>query len=51
VTQRTRAYKTDREIQRGVLAGFSFKKVSVTGYAFNPDDDKPTLVLAVGLTF
>ena len=26
VTQRTRLYKTDREIQRGVLAGFSFKK-------------------------
>ena len=26
VTQRTRVYKTDRDIQRGVLAGFSFKK-------------------------
>lgn len=31
VTQRTRAYKADRDIQRGLLAGFSFKKLSVTG--------------------
>ena len=51
VTQRTRLYKTDRDIQRGVLAGVSFKKVSLTGYVLNPDDGKPTLVLAVGLTF
>ena len=51
VTQRTRLYKTDREIQRGVLAGFSFKNVSLTGYVFNPDDEKPTFVFAVGLTF
>ena len=51
VTQRTRVYKTDRELQRGVLAGFSFKKANLTGYVFNPDDDKPTFVLAVGLTF
>ena len=27
VTQRTRVYKTDRDIQRGLLAGFSFKNV------------------------
>jgi hypothetical protein len=51
VTQRTRVYKTDRDIQRGVLAGFSFSKVSLTGYVFNPDEDKPTFVFAVGLTF
>ena len=51
VTQRTRLYKSDRDIQRGLLAGFSFKTVSLTGYVFNPDDEKPTFVLAVGLTF
>ena len=51
VTQRTRVYHTDREIQRGVLAGFSFKRLSVTGYVFNPDDAKPTVVLAAELTF
>jgi hypothetical protein len=50
-TQRTRVYETDRDIQRGALAGFSFKKVSVTGYVLNPDEDKPTVVPAVGLTF
>jgi len=51
VTQRTRVYKTDRDIQRGLLAGFSYKKWSLTGYALNPDDDAPAFVLAVGLTF
>ena len=51
VTQRTRAYDTDRDIQRGGLVGLSFKDVSLTGYALDPDEDKPTVVLAVGLTF
>ena len=51
VTQRTRVYQTDREIQRGLLAGFSFKNLDVTGYVFNPDDEKPTFVLAVAVTF
>lgn len=50
VTQRTRVYSTDREIQRGVLVGFSFKSVSLTGHVFNPDDSKPIFVLALGLT-
>ena len=51
VTQRTRVYKTDRDLQRGVLAGFSFKKVSLSGYVLNPDENKPTLVVSFGLTF
>jgi hypothetical protein len=51
VTQRTRAYQADREIQRGLLAGFSYKKFGVTGYVFNPDDEEPTFVLAVVVTF
>jgi hypothetical protein len=42
VTQRTRAYQTDRDIQRGLVAGFSFKRLDLTGYVFNPDDEKPT---------
>ena len=45
------AYKTDRDIQRGLLVGFSYKKVDFTAYVFNPDEDKPTFVLAVGLNF
>jgi len=51
VTQRTRAYETDREIQRGLLAGFSYKRVDLTGYVFNPDDSKPTFVIAVAVNF
>ncbi len=51
VTQRTRVYQTDREIQRGLLAGFSYKTLDISGYVFNPDDEKPTFVLAVAVTF
>ena len=51
VTQRTRAYETDRDIQRGFLVGLSYKKLSFTTYVFNPDESKPTVVLAVGVTF
>jgi hypothetical protein len=51
VTQRTRLYKTDRDIQRGVLVGFSYKKVDLSAYAFNPDQDKPTFVFSVGVRF
>ena len=51
VTQRTRVYKTDREIQRGLLAGFSYKKVNLTTYVFNPDESKPTVVLALSVNY
>ncbi|HEX6851387.1 MAG TPA: hypothetical protein VF139_08245 [Candidatus Polarisedimenticolaceae bacterium] len=51
VGQRTRVYETDREIQRGLLLGFSGEHVDVTTYVFNPDDDSPTVVLALGLSF
>jgi hypothetical protein len=51
VTQRTRAYQSDRDIQRGLLFGFSYKKVDVSAYLFDPDDDEPTFVVAVGLNF
>ena len=51
VTQRTRAYKTDRDIQRGVLVGFSYKKMDFTTYVFNLDQDKPTWVFSVGVSF
>jgi hypothetical protein len=51
VTQRTRVYKTDRDIQRGLLAGVTFKHLSLTGYGLNPDEGKRTFVFAAGLTF
>jgi hypothetical protein len=51
VTQRTRAYQTDRDIQRGFLVGLSYRKLSFTTYVFNPDESRPTVVLAVGASF
>jgi len=51
VIQRTQVYETDRDIQRGLLVGFSFKKLDLTTYVFNPDDSKPTVVVAVALSF
>src|SRR6476620_9349622 len=51
VTQRTRLYHTDRETQRGVLVGVSFKKIDLTTYVLNPDESEPTVVVAVGFHF
>ena len=51
VTQRTRAYQADRVLQRGLLVGTSIRRLDVTAYLFNPDDSKPILVLAVGVSF
>lgn len=51
VTQRTRVYKTDREIERGVLVRFSYKQASLTTYVLNPDESKPTVVLAASFEF
>jgi hypothetical protein len=51
VMQRTQAYETDREIQRGVLAGFTFKMLDLCAYLFDPDEAKPTFVFAVRVTF
>jgi hypothetical protein len=49
VTQRTRAYRSDREIQRGVMIGATLEKFDLTAYVFNPDDSKPTVVVAVSV--
>jgi hypothetical protein len=49
--QRTRVYKADRDVQRGVLGGLAYKGVELTTYVFDPDTSKPTVVVAVGVTF
>jgi hypothetical protein len=49
VAQRTHVYKTDRDLQRGFLVGLTFKHVDLTTYVFNPDESKPTIVLATAL--
>lgn len=51
VTQRTRAYQSDRDIQRGALIGFTWKNFDLSAYVLNPDDDKPTFVFAIGFSF
>ena len=51
VTQRTRAYQTDRDVQRGLLAAFSYNQVVMAGYLFNPDDSRPIVVLSFGIDF
>jgi len=51
VTQRTRVYKTDRDVQRGLLAGFSWKRIDLTTYVLNPDEGKATWVFAIGVKF
>jgi hypothetical protein len=51
VTQRTRTYQSDRTINRGVFAGVSVKRVRLTAYFFNPDEDQPKFVFAVLVPF
>ena len=51
VTQRTRVYESDRDIERGVVAGVSFERVDLTGYVFDPDESRPWFVFAVEVTF
>ncbi|HEX5223432.1 MAG TPA: hypothetical protein VFZ59_27980 [Verrucomicrobiae bacterium] len=50
-TQRTKVYETDHDLQRGLLVGFTFRKVDLTTYVFNPDDSDPTVVVAAGFSF
>ena len=49
--QRTKIYQTDLDIQRGLFAGFSWKRVDVTVYALNFGWTDPTIIGAVGVKF
>jgi hypothetical protein len=51
VGQRTRAYDADRDIQRGLLVGAVFRRVSFVGYVLNPDSDDTTYVASIGFGF
>jgi len=51
VSQRTRAYHTDLDVQRGLLVGVSYKKVDFTTYIFNAGWTDPTVVLGLGFKF
>ena len=49
--QRTKLYQSGFDVQRGFLVGFAYKSVDFTTYVFNPDASRPTVVLAVGVSF
>ena len=51
VVQRTRAYQTPLDIQRGLLVGISYKKVDFTTQVFNVGQADPTVVLSLGYSF
>jgi len=51
VIQRTRAYQTDRDVQRGLIVAYSWRRAEFTFCLFNPDDDKPTSAFSVGFKF
>jgi hypothetical protein len=51
VIQRTRAYHTSLDVQRGFSVGVVHKKMDFTVYTLNAGWTDPTVVLNLGLTF
>ncbi len=51
VTQRTRAYQTDLDVQRGLFAAVSVKGVDITAYVLNFGWTDPTVVAAIAYKF
>ena len=51
VAQRTKAYHTSLDTQRGLFVGFTHKKMELTTYVFNAGWTQPTVVLEVGVGF
>jgi hypothetical protein len=49
VAQRTKAYETDLDIQRGLLVGVTYERVDLTTYVFNIGRDDLTTVFAVAI--
>lgn len=51
VIQRTKAYQTELDLQRGVLAGFSYRNLDFATYVFNFGWTDVTSVFALGVRF
>ncbi len=51
IVQRTKTYQTDLDVQRGLVAGFSYKAVNLTAYVFNLGWETPTVAVSVGINF
>jgi hypothetical protein len=49
--QRTRLYKTDLDIQRGLLIGASYKSFELTGYLYNLGFDDPFFLVTLSVGF
>lgn len=49
--QRTRLYKTDLDIQRGLLIGGGYKSFELTGYLYNLGFDEPFVLLTLSASF
>jgi hypothetical protein len=50
VVQRTKAYESDFDIQRGLMVGLTYGQLDFAAYVLNPDDD-PIVVLGVSYDF
>ena len=50
-SQRTRAYQTGLDVQRGVFVGFTCKSVTLNVYVFNPGWETPTVVSSLAVSF
>jgi hypothetical protein len=50
-SQRTRAYETGLDIQRGPFVGFTYKSVTLSVYVFNADEQPPTWVASLSVSF
>jgi hypothetical protein len=51
VVQRTRTFQTDRQVQRGLIVGYTWRRAEFTLCLFNPDEDKPSSAFSVGFRF
>lgn len=49
--QRTRAYDNERDIQRGPFVQFTWSRVTIGGYWFNPGSSEQVFVGSIGATF
>jgi hypothetical protein len=49
--QRTRAYETGLDVQRGPFVGFTWKDWTLTTFVFNADEQAPTVAVSVSYSF
>ena len=50
-SQRTRAYQTGLDVQRGFFVGFKYKSLSLNVFVFNPGWETPTVVSSLAVSF